>query len=333
MRVSLRHVAEHAGVSRVTASNVLRGRASEVSPATRERVLEAVRQLEYIPVTPPSRQGTHTPTRIIGLFYDGVELDEYWGLITARGLHEGAIEHDYDLLTMLRARPQQAMRINALDDDELRFLDRRSDGFIFITPVGRAGVLRALVRHGIPVVTAYTDEKVPGVSSVVLDNEGAMHLAVEHLLKHGHRKIGFVYGLARRSDFQARRAGYMAAMSKAGLTPLCFEFEQPGWKDEVLDAVQRGELTGLVCASDYFTVHLLDAATARGMAVPRDLSIVGMDDIPEAERLGLTTVKYSTADVGLHSVEVIVRRLADDNDVTGVVLPVELIERSTVAVI
>src|SRR5687768_7409802 len=103
MRVSLRHVAEHAGVSRVTASNVLRGRAGEVSAATRERVLEAVRTLEYIPVTPPTRQGNHTPTRIIGLFYDGIKLDEYWGLVTARGMHDSAIEHDYDLLTILRA--------------------------------------------------------------------------------------------------------------------------------------------------------------------------------------------------------------------------------------
>lgn len=317
----------------MTASNVLRGRAGEVSPATRERVLAAVRELEYIPISPPMRQGNHTPTRIIGLFYDGVELDEYWGLATARGMHQGAIEHDYDLLTMLRAAGQ-----GILNDEELRFLDRRSDGFIFLTPSGRQDILRALVQHDIPVVTAFTDEDVAGVSTVVLDNAGAMELAVQLLRKAGHRKLAYVGGMSARSDFRARHEGFARSAEQA----LYFNAGDADWLDglkhehnwmtELLDAVTRGEVTGIVCASDYYALELYGAAHARGMQIPRDFSIVGMDNIPQIERLGLSTLSYSPANVGRLSVEAIVRRMAGDApEDCNIVVPVTLVERTSIA--
>lgn len=323
MRVSLRHVAEHAGVSRVTASNVLRGRAGEVSPATRERVMEAVRQLEYIPVTPPTRQGVHTPTRIIGLFYDGIKLDEYWDAVTARGLHQAAIDHDYDLLTILRAAGQ-----GVLNDEELRFLDRRSDGFIFLTPSGREEILRSLVQHEIPVVTAFTDQKIEGVSTVVLDNAGAMQLAVAHLRQAGHTKLAYVTGMLHRSDFQARHQSFKSEDKKAP----CFDVAELDWMEQLLDSVERGNVTGVVCATDYFALELYGAARSRKMKVPRDFSLVGMDNIPQIHKLGLTTISYSPAEVGRKAVQAIVGRLAgDDARSCNVVLPVTLLQRGSVA--
>src|SRR5687768_13962103 len=129
MRASLRHVAERAQVSRVTASNVVRGRYEQMSEETRERVLEAMRELNYAPIAQPTMQSRHVETRIIGLVFDNIEPEDYWGTLTFRGLRDAAQHHGYDLLTILRA-PARWMP----NPEELRFLDRRSDGFIFIVP-------------------------------------------------------------------------------------------------------------------------------------------------------------------------------------------------------
>ena len=327
MRATIREVAEHAQVSRMTVSNVLRGREGEASSQTRERVLEAVRSLGYVPVTPPSRQRSHTPTRIIGLFYEGIKLDEYWGFQTSLGLHEGAIEFNYDLLTMLRTRSGEL-----IGEEELRFLDRRSDGFIFLAPTGQAGVLRTLVHHDIPVVTAFTDEGVQGVSSVTLDNTNAMKLAVEHVTNAGHSKLAFVRWPLARSDFRDRHNSFKTAAKAAGCRPLFFESTAPEWVAEVLRLIQQGKITAIVCDSDYSAWQLIDAAKEQNLQAPRDFSVIGMDDLPQIEPLGLTTIRYSASEVGRRAVEAITYRLAGDAaEQCNFVIPVELNIRTSVA--
>lgn len=144
-RVSIRQVTERAGVSRMTVSNVMHGRSGKVSLATIERVLAVVRELEYAPVPQPTTQGRAVETRIIGLVFDTIAIDDVWGLPTYRGMCEGAQAHSYDLLTMLRA-PADWM----LDSHELHFLDRRSDGLVFLVPKERTRALETLVQHRIP---------------------------------------------------------------------------------------------------------------------------------------------------------------------------------------
>lgn len=328
MRSTVRQVAQHAQVSRMTVSNVVLGRHKETSPQTRERVLESIRILGYVPVNPPSRQSTHIPTRIIGLFYEAIKLDEYWGFQTSRGLHEGAVEHNYDLLTMLRTRSGEA-----IDKEELRFLDRRSDGFIFLAPAGRAEVLRTLVEHEIPVVTAFTDQDIPGVSSVTLDNKNAMKLAVNCALEAGHRNLAFLSEPHQRSDFLARRTGFDNAVKDAGCRAVSFDFQaaSPDWADEVLELIKQRKVTAVICASDYAALELIRLAAKHKLLSPRDFSIIGMDDIPDAASKNLTTLKYSPGEIGRRAVESINYRLAgDEAQQCNFVVPVELENRKTV---
>lgn len=317
----------------MTVSNVLRGREGEASPETRERVLRAVRSLGYVPVTPPSRQGTHIPTRIIGLFYEAVKLDEYWGFQTSLGLHEGGIAHNYDLLTMLRTRSGEAM-----GEEELRFLDRRSDGFIFLAPTGQGGVLRTLVKHDIPVVTAFTNENIKGVSSVTLDNEKAMAMAVEYLLEFGHRKLAFLGGPVQRTDFRERFQGFKLATEAAGQRSHIFDAATNGWvemhewAEKVLQLILQDKITAVACATDYTALDLINLARKKGLQAPRDFSIIGMDDIPASATRGLTTIRYSSSEIGRRAVESIAYRLAGDKaSQCNFVVPVELKIRKSVA--
>src|SRR5690349_18607437 len=98
MRTSIRDIAAKAGVSAVTVSNVLRGRESRASEETRARVLEVVRELRYVPVAQPMTQSRHAQTHIIGLVFDHVEPEDFWGTHTFRGFRAGAMQHGYDLL-------------------------------------------------------------------------------------------------------------------------------------------------------------------------------------------------------------------------------------------
>jgi DNA-binding LacI/PurR family transcriptional regulator len=321
-------VAEHAGVSRMTVSNVMRARSGKVSAETMARVLQSVRELEYTPVPQPTTQSRHVETRIIGLVFDRVEVEDPWGLPTYRGMRDSALACGYDLLTLLRA-PAGWM----LDAQELHFLDRRCDGLIFVVPKDRYSTLEALVQHQVPVVTCFIDDAPAGVASVVLDNAGAMRQAVEHLIAHGHRKILHLIDPDERSDFLHRRQGYEAAMRVAGLEPIVERHQT--FFDVNLAAtralLKRREITAIVCPNDSCALQTLDLLERLHLSVPRDLSLIGMDDLPAAMERGLTTFRVSCEDVGRLAIEAVVRLMggADFRDCSRV-LPVEMVERNSV---
>ena len=187
----------------MTVSRVLSDRnGSSVAEETRQRVLQAARELEYVPIAQPAMQSRHIETRIIGLVFDGTDFEGLWGLPTFLGLREAALQHGYDLLTILRRPPEWA-----LDKAELHFLDRRTDGLIFILPRERNKVFKTLRRENIPVVSCFIDDVPRGVPSITIDNQGAMQLAVKHLTGKGHRRILHLTINDERSDFAERQSG------------------------------------------------------------------------------------------------------------------------------
>ena len=312
-RPSIRRIAEDAGVSRTTVSRVLNGHAGEFSDETRQRVLDVVRELNYIPVAQPTIQSRRIETHIIGVLFDGLDMDEYWSLPTIyRGMRETAADLDYDLLTLLRRKPPHSPE----EREEIRFLDRRCDAFVFIVPLNRYTLMETLVSHGIPVVSYAVDDVPPGVGYVVGDNEHVMGMAVRHLVEHGHRHIGHLGQPADRSYFRQRQAGFRAAMSEAGLDPdrACI-MEKNAYPctdavDRMVQLAARGEITAVACASDHFALLLWDRAEAMGLRVPRDLSIVGVDDIPEAAHRGLTSFRVDNRAAGRAMIEATVAALA-----------------------
>jgi DNA-binding LacI/PurR family transcriptional regulator len=331
VRVSLQHIAQRAGVSRVTASNVVRGRHAQMSAATRERVLAAMKELQYVPVPPPSLQSRHVDTRIIGLVFDDVFIEDRWGLAAFRGMRERGEEIGYDLLTLLRSPDRWV-----LDRQELRFLDRRSDGFIFVVPLNRQALFDTLVRYKIPVATCFTADAPEGVATVTLDNEGSMRRATEYLIERGHKRIVHLSGGDVRTDFRSRRTGYELAMAEGGLTARVVTIDRycgAKWKSEFNDMLRKKlRPTAIVAYNDGSAMIAMQLAQQRGLQIPGDLSITGMDDLPETAALGLTTFRFSSEEVGRRAVDGVVKLLggADSREASSVV-PVDMVERSSVA--
>jgi LacI family transcriptional regulator len=329
-RSSIRDVAVRAGVSAVTVSNVLRGRSSRASVETRERVLEAARSLNYVPVAQPTTQSRKSQTQVIGLVFDQVTIKDMWGFPTFLGLQTAGLEHGYDLLTILRARAEWMS-----ETDVAPFLDRRTDGFIFVVPTDRYSVLETLVEHQIPAVVCFTDEAPAGVPAITLDNYGAMRLTTEHLIEQGHRRILHLTRNNSRSDFKERCRGYEEAMQKAGQKPLVLLTKPVDDSDsiaEIIATIKKHKITAIACSTDMTALAVWDIVTAHGHRVPQELSITGLDDLPEVQSRGLTTVRFSCEDVGRYAMEAIMQlREGVDWQKCNRAVPVELVPRTSVA--
>ena len=208
-----------------------------------------------------------------------------------RGMREGAEDNGYDLLTLRRRRPANW----PAEREEIRFMDRRCDAFIFVVPVDRYNLMESLVRNSIPVVSCGVEDVPSGVGYVSADNEGVARQAVEYLVGCGHRHIGHMAGQADRSYFQRRQTGFRKAMVDAGLDAdrACigegqtFDFRQSA--EQMAHLAAKGQITAVACANDQGALLLWERAEALGLRVPEDLSIIGVDDVPDAERRGLTS--------------------------------------------
>ncbi len=315
----------------MTVSRVLNDRnGSSVAEETRQRVLQAVRELDYIPIAQPAMQSRHIETRIIGLVFDGTAFEGLWGLPTFLGLREAAIKHSYDLLTILRQTPEWA-----LDQEELRFLDRRTDGLIFIVPNNRKKVFEALLREKIPAVSCFISDVPDGVPSVAIDNFGALQLATKHLLDCGHQRILHLTIKDTRADFAERKAGYEQSMREAKLKPLVLSarnFSDEKFTAKFLQTLIRHRITALACASDGLALSAWDYVTANGLKVPDDLSIVGMDDLNKAAERGLTSIRFSCEEIGRKAFEAIMQLAQGGaNPIGNSVVSVELVQRLSVA--
>ena len=300
MRTTIRCVAEQAGVSAVTVSNVLRGVESRASEATRLRVLATAKDLNYLPVSPPSSQNRQIETRIVTLVPEYRDITHYdLDLFTYEGIVEGARRHGYDVLTMVRDDREKSLK-----REKLRYLDRRSDGFIFISAIGQwVRAFDIVAQHGIPAVACYRRDLPPGVAWVDVDNDGVMRQAVEHLAGRGHRRIAYLSGPPNNFDEKQRRRAWKATVKAQGLE-VRDEFivqgaaENYALNDKALASVSRLGVTAAVCFNDTLALALWDAIEAQGLNVPRDLSLIGVDDRPEAAARGLSSVAHSFMDVG-----------------------------------
>jgi len=316
----------------MTVSRVLNGATQGFSEETRQRVLEAVRELEYVPVAQPMIHNRHIETRILGLVFDGTPFEGSWGLPTFLGLRQAAIRHNYDLLTLLQTKPDWM-----LGQEEFQFLDRRSDGLIFITPINRYQTLQSLAEHQVPAVVCFTNDAPESVPAVVLDDYGAMRQAVQHLTAHGHERILHLTLSLPRSDFRERRRGFDETMKVARLKPLVMSMNDDAEGDiaadvaaALLQKIRRHRITAIACSCDKLAYWVQDIALANGLKIPHDLSLTGMDDQVESIKRGLTSIHFSSEEVGRQALETVVQMIQGKHPPLKSVLPVELVKRASV---
>ena len=219
------------------------------------------------------------------------------------------MRHGYDVLMMLRPDPDWAA-----NRSEVQFLDRRSDGIVFASPIiGESQhTFDALARHSIPSVVCYRRDVPSSIAWVDPDNKGAMFGAVAHLAERGHQKIAHLtQDPQSSSDGRERQRYFKEAIRAFGLearaewiVSLPFYTATPEFARSL---VEKG-VTAVVCMNDLLALDLWKATEAAGLRVPDDLSLVGVDGV-EAEQYGLTSMQFSFADVGSRAVDALVALL------------------------
>ncbi|WP_350275366.1 LacI family DNA-binding transcriptional regulator [Kribbella sp. HUAS MG21] len=301
-RVTLATVAGTAGVSVATVSKVLNGR-SDVSPATRARVQEVLERHGYV-----GRRPEPTERDTIELFYQGV-VNAY-SVEVIQGVVEAGKTAGVDVV--LTSHPKHPPGTVASSPGRTASWMRQLIGSgrraaIGITSELSDADLAALARARLPLVVidpANTPE--PGIVSVGSTNFAGGMAATQHLLSLGHRRIAYVGGPPTSGCNQARMSGYRSAMEAVGadvpadyvwLSDFLYDDGLAGGT-KLLDL--RDRPTAIFAGSDEVALGILEAARARGLRVPEDLSVVGFDDT-EVARLAsppLTTVRQPLREMG-----------------------------------
>lgn len=331
-RWSIHDIAARAGVSVTTVSRVLNGR-PDVAEATRAAVLQQVAETGY--QTNRSARGlVNGRTDLIGVVVPVVQA-EYFGQLVA-GVAEALYEHD--LHVVLGPTHNEHERERTL---LARLMHGTTDGAILIHPSQTNDELLLVRRREFPLVVIdpplTVDRSIPVVGSA---HWSGGRIATEHLLELGHRRIAVITGPLQWVASKDRLAGYRSALQEAGIEPdselyLATDFTVEGGKqaaERLLDLPNRP--TAIFALNDNMAVGALHAAKQRGIAVPEELSLVGVDDAGLAGNVvpRLTTVRQPLQEMGRVAVSVLWRILQERRvEAAPILLSTQLVIRESTA--
>jgi DNA-binding LacI/PurR family transcriptional regulator len=299
-------VARLAGVSHQTVSRVIND-AAGVSPATRERVVAAMRRLDYRP-NPAAKSLVTGRSRTLGVVSFGTTL--FGPASTLVGIERAARAFRYAVSVASLESIDRDSVTGAID----RLRDQSVAGIVVVAPTAATfEALRTVPSHT-PLVAVEGDPHLE-FPVVAVDQVLGARLATEHLLELGHRTVWHVRGPENWLEAAGRVQGWREALDAAGasapeLMPTGDWSPASGYRAG-LALAGRPEVTAVFVANDQMAVGLLRAMQEQGRRVPEDVSVVGFDDIPEAAYLNppLTTVHQPFDEVGRRSLQLLMDQI------------------------
>lgn len=337
-RITVRDVANRAGVSTAVVSYVINDGPRPTSPEVRARVRRAIEELDYHPNS-AARGLRANRTRTIAFATHDFRPHEsffshYLGVMLT-AMAETLQAHGHYLLLFPLAIGESTTALRQL----LR--ERRVDGIAarFVTdPPETDPVLEVIEASGVPCVCVERPGAARfGFPSVMYDDREGGRLAVEHLLAGGHTRIAHIHGDMRYASAQARLASYEATLRTAGIAidPDLIVGSPWGTREANIETQRLLDLaippTAIFAASDDLAIGAVQAIEHRGWSVPSDVAVIGFDDIPLSEEMmpRLSTVRLPLAAMGQRTAEILVVDPEEASPPEDVSLPVELILRET----
>lgn len=301
--VTLREIAEQAGVSVGTVSLVLNEKKG-IAAATRQRVLDAAHLLGY---EQPARRGANSQ-QTINIIIERLPVaptSDPFNKAILMGIDEVARQENYRVVFEF---------VSPTDFLAVSHWERSLTAGLIILGGGDLSPqwVQAAVESRLPVIMV--DHFVPGLElpTIVPDNFAGAYTATQYLLEMGHERIGFIRGPSKYWTLGERQAGYMLAIQRAGLAldpqlvpPRVSHGEEKGFGEMQMLLDLPVPPTAVFAVSDKTAIGAYRAASARGLSIPHDISIVGFDDIEEARVLQppLTSVQVSGEAMGRVAVE------------------------------
>ena len=328
-RATILDVAKMADVSPSAVSKVVRG-AYGVSDDMRTRVNAAIDQLGYRPHAGARAMRGRSYT--VGVVLTSLATPFQLEIATAISDELETSEFQEVIVVGGITAARQRRRIDAL-------IDRQVDGLVLVAPWFDAREVEELART-MPIVTVALHGSPASFDTVVDDEYLGVRLVVDHLVAAGHRRIlhTTMPSLPSEGEFQlshtARRHGFEQAMRRHGLEPLMIEtwYSEEGGYEAAMRAFELPEPpTAIFAGADIAALGVLRAAEERGIDVPRDLSVVGYDNISTSaiNRVSLSTVDQSGSMTGEVSLRLLMERIQGRSEPRNYVIAPRLILRDT----
>jgi len=290
-------VSLRAGVSLATVSRVI-NKNSNVSDKTRQKVLDAMAELDYRPNTIAQSLASNV-SHSVGVLVS--QLDgPYYGPMMA------------EIEATLRAQNKHVIIAvghsdAAVEQDSVEFLlSRGCDALILDVEAVSDEYLVQLSQRSVPIVLINRYIQAMEPCCIYLNNELGGYLATRHLVALGHRHIAYISGPKHKHDAMERLVGHQRALAESGLVydPALYiegDYKEEGGEIGMLALLQTGKaFSAVVCANDQMASGAISICLQRGLSIPRDLSVVGYDNIPFAKYISpkLTTVNNPIHEMG-----------------------------------
>jgi DNA-binding LacI/PurR family transcriptional regulator len=328
MPVTLREVAERAGVSRSAVSRTFTEGAS-VSASTREKVEQAALELGYSPNALASSLTTGR-TKMIGLI--------------SNNFHNPIFLQVFDLFTRgLQDRGFRPLLVNLTDETDpensVRMLRQYSvDGVIVASSTLPVTFARAFRDAGMPVVHSFGRHAAsPNVHVVGIDNVACGHMAGRALIARGYKRIAFLGGPESATSTQDRLTGFLSEMAKQTDVEASFSFAaayafNAGFAEMTRLLAAGPPADAYFCGDDVLSIGVLSAIQTHGLHVPDDIGLIGLNDMEMAgwQNINLTTIRQPVPEIIEASIDQIATLLADpEREPEARLFPCEVIERGT----
>ncbi|WP_395337193.1 LacI family DNA-binding transcriptional regulator [Novosphingobium sp. BL-8H] len=332
--VTIRAVAQRAGVSAMTVSNVING-AGRASAATVATVQAAIAELGYVPNLAARRLAKSRATTV-GLLYSNRRTPFL----------------DAVLVGALRATNAHGLQLILRDGDGVSrdeaerlaqdLVRSGADALLLIPPFAeRLSGSDSLAALGVPLAAIATGTAMPDVTTVRIDNRAAMTSITRKVIAGGHRRIAYVAGPDQYSVVAARLEGFQATMRDAGLVEEADlivrhgEFDYESGKAAARTLLQRKDRpTAVICSSDDLAAGVVAQANHLGLQLPRDLTVTGFDDTILASRLWppLTVVQQPVEEMAFRAAQCLIAALGKaEPGVTDEIFDHVIVERESVA--
>jgi LacI family transcriptional regulator len=333
LHVTIADVAKLAQVSKMSVSRVLNGQAG-VSESTRQRIMEAVEHLGYVP-NPGIRPHANS-TKMIALLITDITTT-YMGEIV-RGVSGAAERLNYGLMLYTQGNVRSMNHAERTKYYLSLLNNTMVDGVLMVVPLDYEVIVKDLKEHDLTYVIIDHHNGTGNEPSVTATNRKGVLDAMRHLLALGHRRIGFITGRMDIVCSQDRLQGYRDGLAEVGLP---FEpelvregdFTQPTGFRQAQALLQLPERpTAIIASNDSMAFGTMDAAKAAGLQVGQDLSVIGFDDVYMASQVypPLTTIRQPMFEMGEAAFEMLVALLEGRKMLTvRRELPTELIIRES----
>ncbi|MEX0720745.1 MAG: LacI family DNA-binding transcriptional regulator [Balneolaceae bacterium] len=329
--MSIKIIAEAAGVSTATVSRVLNG-SDKVKENTAEHVMKFVEKMNYRPNHVARRMKVKTSdSLVIGLIITDIGNPFFSNV--AKGIEDVAFQNKHIM-----------MICNTNEDSEKEkfflnsMLSEKVSGVIVVPSTGNADFLEKLVNEGFPMVMVDRKPKNLNIDSVSLNNEAGGYLATKRLIDNGHERIAIICGIEGLSNTEDRLQGYKNALNDAGI-PVFKElivhgnYIESGGRNAMKELLSLAvPPTAIFSTNNLMTLGCIKELYERKVSIPDEMALIGFDDSTWAEALipPLTTVKQPGHELGVNAAELLIKKLNNGSSSTmDIVLNPELVIRES----